>query len=93
MVVGILQIELGHPGRLLAEGQAAVGAELKDRIGRNHNVSVAEVGALEQHRRSILAVAMVSNDKVYVERRAEQVGRHGAGDADGRVADHQIDFL
>jgi hypothetical protein len=40
---------------------------LKDRIAHGHNVSIAEVGALDEHRRSILGLAMVSNDRAYVE--------------------------
>ncbi len=40
---------------------------LKDRIAHGHNVSVAEVGALDEHRRSVIAIAMVSNDSRYVE--------------------------
>ena len=40
---------------------------IKDRIAHGHNVSIAEVGALDEHRRSILGLAMVSNDSRYVE--------------------------
>jgi uncharacterized protein YlxP (DUF503 family) len=40
---------------------------LKDRIAHGHNVSIAEVGALDEHRRSILGLAMVANDSKYVE--------------------------
>ena len=40
---------------------------LKDRIAHAHNVSVAEVGALDEHRRSIIGIAMVANDARYVE--------------------------
>ena len=40
---------------------------IKDRIAHAHNVSIAEVGALDEHRRSIIGVAMVSNDSRYVD--------------------------
>jgi len=40
---------------------------LKDRIAHAHNVSIAEVGALDEHRRCVMGVAMVSNDSRYVE--------------------------
>jgi uncharacterized protein YlxP (DUF503 family) len=40
---------------------------LKDRIAHAHNVSIAEVGALDEHRRSIIGIAMVGNDSRYVE--------------------------
>ena len=40
---------------------------IKDRIANSNNVSIAEVGALDEHRRCILGMAMVSNDSRYVE--------------------------
>jgi len=40
---------------------------LKDRIAHGHNVSIAEVGALDEHRRSIIGIAMVANERGYVE--------------------------
>ena len=40
---------------------------LKDRIAHSHNVSIAEVGALDEHRRTIIGIAMVANDRAYVE--------------------------
>ena len=46
---------------------AAWSKSLKDRIAHGHNVSIAEVGALDEHRRSILGLAMVGNDARYVE--------------------------
>jgi len=40
---------------------------IKDRIASGNNVSIAEIGALDEHRRSILGMAMVGNDGRYVE--------------------------
>lgn len=40
---------------------------LKDRLGARHNVSVAEVDDLDEHRRCRLAVAMVSNDRRFTD--------------------------
>lgn len=40
---------------------------IKDRIANGNNVSIAEIGALDEHRRSILGMAMVGNDGRYVE--------------------------
>jgi len=49
-----------------------------------------EVGALDEHRRSILGVAMVSNDSRYVEGAFEQNGRfrpNGAAGEFDRLSD------
>ena len=67
MHVGVLQVEISIPDAMSLKDKRQVVKSLKDRIAHGHNVSIAEVGALDEHRRSILAVAMVSNDARYVE--------------------------
>jgi len=67
MHVGILQIELGIGDAMSLKDKRRVVLSLKDRIAHGHNVSIAEVGALDEHRRAILGIAMVSKDKAYVE--------------------------
>jgi len=67
MTVGILQIEIAIADAASLKDKRRVVLSLKDRIAHHHNVSIAEVGALDEHRRSILGMAMVSNDKRYVE--------------------------
>ena len=67
MTVGVLQLELSVPDAMSLKDKRRVVLSLKDRIAHGHNVSIAEVGALDEHRRSILGVAMVSNDSRYVE--------------------------
>ena len=67
MTVGVLQLELYIGDAMSLKDKRRVIKSLKDRIAQGHNVSVAEVGYLDQHRRSMLAVAMVSNDSGYVE--------------------------
>jgi uncharacterized protein YlxP (DUF503 family) len=67
MHIGVLQLELSIPDAMSLKDKRRVVLSLKDRISNGHNVSIAEVGALDEHRRSILGVAMVSNDARYVE--------------------------
>ena len=67
MHVGVLQVEISIPDAMSLKDKRQVVKSLKDRIAHGHNVSIAEVGALDEHRRSILGIAMVSNDKRYVE--------------------------
>jgi uncharacterized protein YlxP (DUF503 family) len=66
MHVGVLQLELSIADAMSLKDKRRVILSLKDRIAHGHNVSIAEVGALDEHRRSILGVAMVSNDARYV---------------------------
>src|SRR3954463_6574019 len=67
MTIGVLQLELSIGDAMSLKDKRRVVKSLKDRIAHGHNVSIAEVGALDAHRRSILGIAMVSNDSGYVE--------------------------
>jgi uncharacterized protein YlxP (DUF503 family) len=67
MHIGVLQLELSIGDAMSLKDKRSVVKGLKDRIAHAHNVSIAEVGALDEHRRSILGLAMVGNDKAYVE--------------------------
>jgi uncharacterized protein YlxP (DUF503 family) len=67
MTVGVLQLELSITDAMSLKDKRRVVLSLKDRISHAHNVSIAEVGALDEHRRSIIGVAMVANDAKYVE--------------------------
>lgn len=67
MTVGVLQIEIAIPDAFSLKDKRQAVKSLKDRIAHGHNVSIAEVGALDEHRRSVLGLAMVSNDARYVQ--------------------------
>jgi hypothetical protein len=67
MTIGVLQLELLVTDAMSLKDKRRVILSIKDRIRHAHNVSIAEVGALDEHRRSILGIAMVGNDKQYVE--------------------------
>lgn len=67
MTVGVLQLEISITDAMSLKDKRRVVLSLKDRMAHDRNISVAEVGALDEHRRSILGVAMVSNDARYVE--------------------------
>ena len=67
MTIGVLQLELSIGDAMSLKDKRRVILSLKDRIAHSHNVSIAEVGALDEHRRSIIGMAMVSNDSRYVE--------------------------
>jgi uncharacterized protein YlxP (DUF503 family) len=67
MTVGILQLELSIGDAMSLKDKRRVVKSLKDRIAHGHNVSIAEVGALDEHRRSIIGISMVANERGYVE--------------------------
>lgn len=67
MTIGVLQLEIEIIDAMSLKDKRRVVKGLKDRIAHAHNVSIAEVGALDEHRRSIIGIAMVSNDSKYVD--------------------------
>lgn len=65
----------------------------KDRVRHGHNVSVAEVGGLDTHRRAELAVAMVANERVYIEGSLQRIANAAATHRDMVLVDHEIVWL
>jgi hypothetical protein len=93
MTIGVLQFELYIGDAMSLKDKRRVVKSLKDRIAHGHNVSVAEVGALDQHRRSILAVAMVSNDSGYVEGALSKLVDFIRTVSKAELVEYQIDLL
>jgi uncharacterized protein YlxP (DUF503 family) len=93
MHVGVLQVEISIPDAMSLKDKRQVVKSLKDRIAHGHNVSIAEVGALDEHRRSILGVAMVSNDKRYVEGALSKLVDFIRMTPQASLIDYQIELL
>lgn len=67
MKLGLLQVELKIPGAMSLKDKRRVVRSIKDRLHREHLVSVAEVGALETWNLALLAFAIVSADGAYAQ--------------------------
>jgi uncharacterized protein YlxP (DUF503 family) len=93
MHVGVLQLELSIPDADSLKDKRRVVLSLKDRIAHGHNVSIAEVGALDEHRRSVIGIAMVSNDRRYVEGGLSKLVDFVRSVGNVVLVDYQIDFV
>lgn len=62
MVIGILQFELLVRGSESLKDKRRVVRSVKDRLHREHMVSVAEVGALDKLNVAVLGLALVGSD-------------------------------
>ena len=93
MTIGVLQLEIGIPDAMSLKDKRRVVKSLKDRIAHGHNVSIAEVGALDEHRRSILGIAMVSNDARYVESQLSKLVDFVRLNPHANLMDYQINLL
>ncbi len=65
----------------------------KDRIRHRHNVSVAEVDGHDTHRRAVLAVGMVGNDRRYIEGVLQQVVNAAEMHRDMILLDTSVSWL
>jgi uncharacterized protein YlxP (DUF503 family) len=93
MTVGVLQIEIAIPDAFSLKDKRRVVKSLKDRIAHGHNVSVAEVDALDEHRRAVLGLAMVSNDSRYVRGALDKLVDFVRMVPQVSLIDYQIDLL
>ena len=75
VVACIIAIELFIPmAHSLKEKRKQI-KSLKERLKNRFNVSVAEVGALDDWQRAVLGVSMISNDKTYLEKQYRAIER------------------
>jgi uncharacterized protein YlxP (DUF503 family) len=93
MTVGVLQLELSVPDAMSLKDKRRVIKSLKDRIAHAHNVSIAEVAALDEHRRAVIGMAMVSNDSRYVEGALSKLVDFVKMVPQVSLIDYQIDLL
>jgi uncharacterized protein len=93
MTIGVLQLELAVPDAMSLKDKRRVIKSIKDRISHGHNVSIAEVGGLDEHRRCVLAMAMVSNDRRYVESALSKLVDFIRMVPQASLIDYQIEML
>lgn len=64
--MGLLEIELFLNDCMSLKDKRRVMKRLKDGIKNSFNTSVAEIGALDKWQRSVLGMAVISNDSKYL---------------------------
>lgn len=62
LVVAVARFVFLIPGCRSLKEKRVVVRKVKDRLAAHHNVSVAEVGAQDDHDRAVLAMALVGSD-------------------------------
>ncbi|MBX3363799.1 MAG: DUF503 domain-containing protein [Phycisphaeraceae bacterium] len=85
MIVGLLQFELLlHDAESLKDKRRVV-RSLKDRLHREHMVSVAEVGSADAIGSAVLAVALVGNDGRHIGSVLDAISAKVRGQLDAEV--------
>jgi len=93
MVVGVLQLSLRIPHAMSLKDKRRVVKSIKDRLGARHNVSVAEIGTSDQMRACSLAIAMVSNDRRFIDSCLSKIADHLKMHRDAMLVDYEIEFF
>jgi uncharacterized protein YlxP (DUF503 family) len=93
MVVGVCRITLSLPGNDSLKGKRRVIRRIVDRTKNEYNAAVAEVGALDVHRRAELGIAVVSNDTRHANEMLDKIGSFVSGLTEAIVVDRSLELL
>ncbi|HNS72993.1 MAG TPA: DUF503 domain-containing protein [bacterium] len=75
MLVGLLQVELFIPESGSLKGKRFLLKSLKTRIHNKFNVSVAEVDENEKWQRTTLGIALVANERKFIDQVMSEITR------------------
>jgi uncharacterized protein YlxP (DUF503 family) len=94
MHIGVCTIELRLPGNSSLKGKRKIIKSMVTRIGREYNVSIAEVDAQDIWQRAVLGVACVSSSSSYAHGLLERVVQWiEATRPDVELLEYQIELL
>ncbi|MEE9152675.1 MAG: DUF503 domain-containing protein [candidate division NC10 bacterium] len=93
MVVGTCRLELRMPHTSSLKGKRQILRSIKDRVHSRFNVSIAEVGYLEEWQRATLAVACVSNEAKMVDEVLNKVVNLVEGHGLALLVDYAIEVV
>lgn len=66
---------------------------LKQKLQNRFNASIAEIDALDNWQRAILGIAMIANDKVYLEQQASKMEQFIIEETDMELVEFNKEFL
>lgn len=92
MVVGIARIVLGIPEARSLKDKRSVVRRVIDRVRAKFNAAVAEVGDNDVHRRAVIGVSVVSNDRRHVNEMLDTILSFVSTASDGLVLDSAIEI-
>lgn len=93
MKIGLLQFELFIDGAESLKDKRRVVKSLKDKLHREHLVSVAEVGDQEIRNRALIGIAAVSGDGGYLRGVLETIVRKLASWPEARLGSYDLDVV
>lgn len=92
MVVGIARVVLGIPGAQSLKDKRSVVRRVIDRVRAKFNAAVAEVGDNDVHRRAVIGVSVVSNDRRHVNEMLDTILAFVSTASEALVIDRSIEI-
>jgi len=93
MLVGMYQIELFIPESGSLKSKRFVLKSLKTRIHNKFNVSVAEVAENEKWQRTTLGLAMVANERRFIEQVMAEIFRLIEAEDEVEIIDQKLEII
>jgi hypothetical protein len=90
MTVGIARLTLFVAGSRSLKDKRMVLRRVKDRLRQKFNAAVAEVGAEDVWQRAVLGVAVVGNDRRFVESSLDEVIRFVGAEAEVAGVEREV---
>jgi uncharacterized protein YlxP (DUF503 family) len=92
MVVGIGRIVLGIPEARSLKDKRSVVRRVIDRARAKFNAAIAEVGDQDLHRRAVIGVSVVSNDRRHANEMLDTILSFVSGASEALVLDRSIEI-
>jgi uncharacterized protein YlxP (DUF503 family) len=93
MVVGVCSVTFSLPGNASLKGKRSVVRRIVERTRAKFNASVAEVDALDAHRRAVIGVAVVSNDARHVNSMLDHITTFMAGLTEAVLTERSLEIV
>ena len=90
--IGVLRLHLSFPGSRSLKNKRKELSKIKARLSKAYKVSISEVGYLENIKRSIVGICIISNDAPLLESQLDRCFQDVCSILDGRIEHsfHQI---
>lgn len=93
MIIGTLRLELGLYDAFSLKDKRRAIKSLKDKIAHRFNVSVAEIASLEDMRHGVVGVAMIGNDRAYIEGALSKIVDDVRAMRQADLEEYEIEFV
>jgi len=93
MMIGTLSLKLAVFEATSLKDKRRVIKSLKERLSARFNVSVAEVGSLDHRQQAELGVALVGNERQYVESCLDKIVDYVRRDPSAALVDYEVEIF